>query len=100
MKAREAAVALRLSHQAFAERLLEWIEELQLRPARVVVLEEKLSAEALAERWHIDRSTASRIISQVQGRRKLSRKLVRAPASALESFFWNKKLTKRAKRNG
>lgn len=92
MKAKEAAAILSMSSHDFAQRLLAWCEELSVRPQRVLVLEEHLSAEAFAQRIHVDRSTAERIFRAVQPRRKLSRKLVRVPASALASFLANKKL--------
>jgi hypothetical protein len=95
MKAREAAAQLGFSPHDFGQRLLAWIEELGVRPSRVLMLEEHLSAEAFAERIHVDLSTANRVFRAITPRRKLSRKCVRVPASALASFIANKKLPKR-----
>lgn len=95
MTAREAANLLKLSSHDFSQRLLDWCEELSVRPNRVLVLEEHLSAEALAERIHVDKSTATRIVNAIQPRRRLSRKCVRVPASAVASFLANKKLPPR-----
>lgn len=95
--AREAAQILKMTSHDFAQRLLDWCEELAVRPSRVLMLEEHLSADALAERIHVDRSTAYQIVNAVQPRRRLSRKLVRVPASAVASFLANKKLPPRKK---
>ena len=95
MKARDAASQLGLTAHDFSQRLLAWLEELGVRPNRVLVLEEHLSAEAFAARVHVDLSTAHRVFRAIQPRRKLSRKCVRVPASALASFLANKKLPKR-----
>lgn len=95
ISAREAATILKMSQHDFCRRLLDWCEELSVRPSRVLALEEHLSAEALAERIHVDKSTASRIISALQPKRRLSRKCVRVPASAVASFLANKKLPPR-----
>lgn len=95
MNAREAQQHLGLSPHDFSQLLLGWMEELSLRPNRVLVLEEHLSAEALAERIHVDVSTANRIVRAIEPRRKLSRKCVRVPASAVAAFLANKKLPAR-----
>lgn len=95
MTAKDAQQQLGLSAHDFSKRLLGWIEELSLRPNRVLVLEEHLSAEALAERIHVDLSTANRIVRAIEPRRKLSRKCVRVPASAVAAFLANKKLPAR-----
>lgn len=95
INAREAAQILKMSSHDFAQRLLEWCEELAVRPSRVLMLEEHLSAEAIAERLHIHKATAYQIVKAVQPRRRLSRKLVRVPASAVASFLANKKLPPR-----
>lgn len=95
MTAREAASKLRMSNHEFCRHLLEWLEELSVRPSRVLVLEEHLSADALAERIHVDRSTAYQIMKACQPKRRLSRKLLRVPASAVASFLVNKKLPPR-----
>lgn len=100
MTAREAANILKLSNHDFCQRLLSWCEELSVRPNRVLVLEEHLSAEAIAERIHVDRSTATRIVNAIQPRRRLSRKCVRVPASAVAAFLAHKKLPPRKKTNG
>lgn len=95
MTARQAQQHLGLSGHDFSQLLLGWLEELSLRPNRVLVLEEHLSAEALAERIHVDVSTAQRIVRAISPRRKLSRKCVRVPASAVAAFLATKKLPSR-----
>lgn len=95
MNARDAQQRLGLNGPEFCQLLLGWMEELSVRPNRVLVLEEHLSAEALAERIHVDVSTAQRIVRAIEPRRKLSRKCVRVPASAVSAFLANKKLPKR-----
>lgn len=95
MTAKEAQHKLGLTQPELGQRVLEWMDELRITPTRVVMLEEKLGPAALATRWHISEDVATRIIRTVQGRRKLSKKLLRAPASALEVFFRTKTLPKR-----
>jgi hypothetical protein len=97
MTARDAATSLGLSQGDFAQRVMAWLDELKLHPSRCLVLEEHLSAEALAERIHVDVSTANRIVRAISPRRKLSRKCVRVPASAVAAFLATKKLPPRKK---
>lgn len=99
MRATEAQQRLALSPEQFGALVLAWLDELKLKPSRLVVLEEHLSAEALAERIHVDTSTAQRILACCHGRRKLSRKLVRVPASAVAAFLANKRLPARKKKD-
>jgi len=95
MNAREAQQKLAVTAHEFGQLVLGWLDELKLHPNRVLVLEEHLSAEALAERIHVDKSTAHQIIRAIRPRRELSRKCVRVPASAVAAFIANKKLPKR-----
>lgn len=99
MKAREAQQHLGLSAHDFSQQLLGWMEELSVRPERVLVLEEHLSAEAISTRIHVDLSTARRMVNAIRPRRQLSRKCVRVPASAVAAFLANKKLPKRKEKD-